>query len=115
MRMSVRSDEFINSIVRTSITIFTGAVVVYLIANLIDVDYSLKNPLTEAIFCGVSICYYLIVRILECYVSEHFGWLLFSAGNPTYPTVSWVNTDDEKRSVNRRRRQPAARHAFHRK
>lgn len=106
MRMSTKSDEFVNSIVRTSTAIFVGAVITYLVANAFNINNSLKIPLDEVIFGGVSIGYYVIVRVLERYVNERFGWLLFSAGNPTYPSVKWNDPEDRQRVVDRKRTQP---------
>lgn len=111
MRMSTKNDEFVNSIVRTGTAIFAGAVITYLIANGFNINHSLKNPLDEVIFGVTTGGYYVVVRVLERYVNERFGWLLFSAGSPTYPSVNWVEMKNRKRVVKRKRQQPAPRHA----
>lgn len=113
--MSTKSNEFTNSIVRTGTAIFVGSIVTYLIANLLNADYSLKDPNAEVMFFSISAGYYIIVRTLERYVNDRFGWLLFSAGSPTYPSVSWNVKKDKKRELGRRREQPMPRHAMTRR
>jgi hypothetical protein len=113
--MSTKSNEFANSIVRTGTAIFVGSVVTYLLANWLNANYSLRDPSAEVMFFSISAGYYIIVRTMERYVSDRFGWLLFSAGGPAYPSVSWNPPKEKKRELDRRREQPQPRHAMTRR
>ena len=87
-------DTLVNSIIRTGTAAFAGALITYLIAHGFNIDSSIKDVVAGLLFTVVSTGYYTVSRVLEHYVSEHFGWLLLSAGRPSYPSVKTVSKEE---------------------
>lgn len=79
--------DMIISFIRTMSAVVAGAVITWLVAKGINLDSTLKAPLTEVLFALFSGGYYLLVRLFEHYVSAKFGWLLLAARKPAYPVV----------------------------
>jgi hypothetical protein len=46
-----------------------------------------EEQVTPLISAGVGLAYWLVVRVLEAYVTPRFGWLLGYAKAPTYKAV----------------------------
>jgi hypothetical protein len=99
--MATKFNEFVNSIIRTGTAVFVGGIITYLVARGLNLNESLKTPSTEVLFGITSVGYYAVVRVLEHFVNERFGWLLMSSGNPTYPSVTWIEQKEKKRFVRR--------------
>lgn len=66
-----------NSIIRVFVPLIVGFITTFGFFR--DVD---KDALQELLVVVITGAYYLIVRLLEHYVSGSFGWLL---GKPTPP------------------------------
>lgn len=76
--------DYVISFLRTLAATVAGAVLTWLIAKGVHVDSSLQSPLTEVLFAVLTAAYYAVARLLEQYVSVHFGWLLAIKAKPQY-------------------------------
>lgn len=81
-----------DSIVRTFTPIIVGAVVGWFVTAGITLDPEFEGALTLVVSGGLSLVYYVGVRLLETYVAPKFGWLLGLARQPEYPAPE-VSTD----------------------
>lgn len=70
------------SIVRTITPIIVGAVLGWFASAGIAVDEQFEPLLTSALTLGFSGVYYVVVRLLETYVTPKLGWLLGLAKSP---------------------------------
>lgn len=76
-----------DSLVRTYVPYIVTVIVGWLATLGVPLDGELAPALTAALFLGAGSIYYLIVRLLETYVSPKFGWLLGLAKTPEYAKV----------------------------
>jgi hypothetical protein len=77
--------NLIISFLRTLAATIAGGVITWLVAKGLDLDSTLKAPLTEVLFALFSAGYYALARVLEQYLSHHAGWLLLVPSQPVYP------------------------------
>lgn len=75
-----------DSLVRTYAPWIVSLIVGWLTSFGIPLDSELAPTISAAVFLGAGALYYLVVRLLETYVSPKFGWLLGLAKPPVYPT-----------------------------
>lgn len=73
-----------DSLVRTIVPLIVGGVIGFFTSRGIEVDPELAASIASAITLGASSVYYIIVRVLEHYVTPKFGWLLGLAREPQY-------------------------------
>jgi len=74
------------SIVRTLVPIIVGAVIAFAVAHGITLDDQFESLLTAALTLGFSGVYYIVIRLLETYVTPKLGWLLGLAKTPAVYT-----------------------------
>lgn len=77
----------LTSLVRTITPVVVGAVVSFFTSRGIDVDPELETNLALLIALAATVLYYLIVRLLETYVTPKLGWLLGVAKSPAVYTA----------------------------
>jgi len=75
-----------SSIVRTLVPIIVGAVIAFAVAHGITLDDQFESLLTAALTLGFSGVYYIVIRLLETYVTPKLGWLLGLAKTPAVYT-----------------------------
>ena len=73
-----------DSLVRTVVPLVVGAVVSWFVTAGIVLDPEFEGALTIAVTAGLTGVYYVVVRLLETYVTPKFGWLLGLAKEPVY-------------------------------
>lgn len=71
------------SVARTFVPMIVGAVVTFLTGLGVELDGELATALAGVLFVLFSIVYYIVVRLLEIYVTPKFSWLLGSSTKPT--------------------------------
>lgn len=76
----------LTSLVRTITPVVVGAVVSFFTSRGIDVDPELETNLALLIAITATVLYYLVVRLLETYVTPQLGWLLGVAKSPAVYT-----------------------------
>ena len=74
------------STVRTLVPIIVGAVIAFAVAHGITLDDQFESLLTAALTLGFSGVYYIVIRLLETYVTPKLGWLLGLAKTPAVYT-----------------------------
>lgn len=74
------------SIVRTVVPIVVGSVVGWAVSIGINLDDQFETLLGTALTGVFTAVYYVIVRLLETYVTPKFGWLLGLAKTPAIYT-----------------------------
>lgn len=72
-----------DSIIRTTVPLIVGWVVVTLAKNGVEIDDDTKVMLVSAATSAVSFLYYVAVRLLERWKPK-LGWLLGVAKQPVY-------------------------------
>ena len=70
------------SIVRTYVPLIVGGVLGWFASQGITVDPELEDALTGLLSLGGAGIYYVIVRLLEVYVTPKLGWLLGTRKSP---------------------------------
>jgi uncharacterized membrane protein (DUF441 family) len=70
------------SFVRTIVPIIVGAAVAWLVKQGIPVDEEFSAAITAVLFAVFSSVYYVVVRLLETYVTPKLGVLLGLAKSP---------------------------------
>lgn len=77
----------LTSIIRTVTPVIVGSTVSWFTSRGIEVDPELQTNITLVIALVATSIYYLIVRLLETYVTPKFGWLLGVAKAPAAYTA----------------------------
>lgn len=93
--MSDAFQAFWASVVRTIVPVIVGAVVGWFTTAGIQIDPQLQIALGTLLTTIASGLYYIIVRLLETYVTPKFGWLLLFPKAPVVysPTAATKITD----------------------
>lgn len=77
--------DILASIIRTVVPLVVGWLISLPITKALGLS---SDQLTTLVTAGVTAVYYLLVRVLEQYVSPRFGWLLGLAKTPSYAPVT---------------------------
>lgn len=75
------------SLLRTFAAIVAGFLITLLVTHGLNVDPSASTELSELLTALFTAGYYLLVRVLEHFVSAHFGWLLLAPAAPSYTSA----------------------------
>lgn len=75
------------SIIRTIVPVIVGTILSWLLTLGIPVDGELRTALAAALTLSLTAIYYVVVRLLETYVTPKLGWLLGLAKSPTSYTA----------------------------
>lgn len=73
-----------DSFVRTIVPILVANVVALLTGFGLALDPEFQGSLTAVLTGALAALYYIVVRVLEVYVTPKFGWLLGLARTPVY-------------------------------